>query len=696
MAPKAGVSVRWTGLQTLKLLEFIASNDTYRRALFPSSTTQIKNKLMVAQEACEEFLRYDDWMRDAERRGLVTWNERMGKWDIKDWDSNVANPIYTKVNSLRKSFEEGRYKDEHGFKNHWNSFDDIRDISKKNKLQKAHPYFFLLRRLCTPQYRTSARPQPLVLPDFERSFPPSAKRKDRSPSILPESSSDSEESQTLPKLFDFDSPSSPVRAPLSKRVKWTVPSSPPTSEQEMDDSVTRTTTPLRALELDPVQEERVRAELEAVVEVSSQGPSREEEDMGAHIISDAESTTSSSSHISSVSSISSASDLASIQELTPSKLSSMPKSSKSRRSVINNTAPDQRLRIQAGPGLLLDDAIDLENTRSPLPFGKEITKGEGIDSDRLNYGPESPPRTRVVTSIGNTGTIPDARKAPTPGVRPSAGRCDEVQFTYMKDLPQIVKNAIKMASVLDSVTTASAPFRTLREGCVALARHQDLYKGTKQKELLRGSSKERRWIVRRGQIEMGVEAVCRLMEGLNADGPHLLMSNYRLLVEPADSGDSHLMLLQYLLQRTGATPYSTREAFEQAKSTNALYIAWLGRPRGRKVSSSGVRSIPAVDCIQTVLAKYVRYKRDLDLLSQLLSKSIEECQGSFVIASDKRFKKLVRQYDGQREGAFEGGILIELDADFIMMAVRHREEGRTIIATPQWFIRYIIEQRKNR
>ncbi|WWC91221.1 uncharacterized protein L201_006163 [Kwoniella dendrophila CBS 6074] len=223
----AGVRVLWNADLTLKLLKLIKKEKTYRRIYFPRSTTVPKDRHLTARCAVMDFFGQDEWMKDAERRGLATWDDKQEDWiPTPKWGSGISNPINGRINGLKKKMADGYYRKNHGIEETWTSFEDIPDKKKRAQFRESHSYYFILRELYFRDEK-EGRPEALLLQDLPRADPKPGQRRKRSPSPASSTSSSSssgsssESEPEIKPVLPSPSSGSSVQAvnPPRKRVK---------------------------------------------------------------------------------------------------------------------------------------------------------------------------------------------------------------------------------------------------------------------------------------------------------------------------------------------------------------------------------------------------------------------------------------------------------------------------------------------
>ncbi|WVW79335.1 hypothetical protein I302_101303 [Kwoniella bestiolae CBS 10118] len=195
---EAGVRVSWTTNPqlTLKLLTLIKKEKIYRQVFFPRSSTLPKDRHLYARAAVTEFFRKDEWMRDAERRGLAIWDATERAWrPTKAWGSTISNPIDARITLLKNWMSSGYYKTKYQIADQWTSFDDIPSKSKRATFRASHPYYFLLKELCE-RGKKKGRADALEYRDMPKPNPGNSKRRKRSPSISSSSSSSTSDSDS--------------------------------------------------------------------------------------------------------------------------------------------------------------------------------------------------------------------------------------------------------------------------------------------------------------------------------------------------------------------------------------------------------------------------------------------------------------------------------------------------------------------
>ncbi|OCF54556.1 hypothetical protein L486_08107 [Kwoniella mangroviensis CBS 10435] len=184
----AGVRVSWSPELTLKLLKFLQGEKYYRQVFFPRSSTLPKDRHLYARAAVMEFFENDEWMRDAERRGLANWNASEKEWrPTTEWGSNISNPINCRVNLLKQRMSDRYYKKKYQIADSCTSFDDIPSASKRATFRKLHPYYFILKELCE-RGEKKCRAEALELRDLPKADPGKGQRRKRSNSISSASS----------------------------------------------------------------------------------------------------------------------------------------------------------------------------------------------------------------------------------------------------------------------------------------------------------------------------------------------------------------------------------------------------------------------------------------------------------------------------------------------------------------------------
>ncbi|OCF72701.1 hypothetical protein I204_07086 [Kwoniella mangroviensis CBS 8886] len=343
MSPKLAVRVGWPPELVLKLLQAISEDSAALQTYFPISSTQALGKLKQSKKFCALFFKNDQYMIEIERLGYAKRALQEDDWNIEEWlKIDSKDTVYDKVVLLKRHLRNGKFKEENGIRDEWRSFDDIPDRKRRDELLRKVPYYFLLKRLCNPDDDPS-HSHPLILTQAPASTNTiRSKRRQRSLSIISIPSSGSASSAS-------DAPSSPVRPPKSKRVRRTVPDSSPLLDDRMGDNSRRTLTPLRSIN------QGLSDQL--ISPVHSQEEFTESKDNSQNGFTGSESPDSSSHSPSSDSNHETCSS--GVEEVQPPSIFAKP--SKTRRSVIKNTWPDQACAIPYGPGRGVQDAIDVDD-----------------------------------------------------------------------------------------------------------------------------------------------------------------------------------------------------------------------------------------------------------------------------------------------------------------------------------------------
>ncbi|WVQ63922.1 uncharacterized protein L199_002078 [Kwoniella botswanensis] len=357
MGPKMAVRVGWPPELVLKLLQAISEDSVALQTYFPISSTQALGKLKQSKKFCALFFKNDNYMIEIARLGYAKRDLDEDDWNIEEWlKIDSKDTVYDKVVLLKRHFRSGKFKEDNGIRDEWRSFDDVPNRRKRDELLDKIPYYFLLKKLCNPDEDPS-HSHPLILTQTPASTNTiRSKRRQRSLSVISISSLGSASSGS-------DAPSSPVRPPKSKRVRRTVPDSSPLMDDHMGDDSRRALTPLRSIT------QGLSDQL--ISHVQSQEENTDSDDDSQ------DSFTESESHdpplhcpSPACSGENSTSD---VEEVQPPSILAKP--SKTRRSVIKNTVPDQTSEIPDGPGRGMQDAIDVDD-QQPTVYPQELIEEE--------------------------------------------------------------------------------------------------------------------------------------------------------------------------------------------------------------------------------------------------------------------------------------------------------------------------------
>ncbi|WWC91222.1 uncharacterized protein L201_006164 [Kwoniella dendrophila CBS 6074] len=518
MGPRAAVRVNWPAEQILKLVEAISLDESAIQTYFPKSSTQAIGKLKQSKKFCSKFFKDDPYMLEMERLGYVYRNSIEDEWNIEKWLTvDTHDPIYEKALALKKNFD--KLTKDHGIKDKWRSFEDIKKREKRVELQKAIPYYFILKQLCQPN-ETHITPQPLIIPDYQSSsFSQPRKRKQRSLSIISILSSDSDTKQDISKLlerFQSDTPISPVRAPTSKRVRRAVPTSSPDIEEEIREA----TTPLRELSISIehrgyiYQDEQIEIpdihnghvqDLDQQPEANLNPDSNSESDSddASNRLSISPSSSSPSSTCSQSNADTDSSE--SIHLYTP-QLGSFPRPSKTRRSVINNTVPNPASALPDGPGRMDDDAIEMEDETVD---GTNANTACTHDELRSGIATLGDPQRPLIASFDD----------PHPAHSPSANKDNEIDPIDPHATVEEVEIYLKTKSALDPAKLQRATEGFLSRANKSGGKALKVFKADLRKWVQQTQPKNyQKRITNRGRMEMGLEIIRRRLQTTYANG----------------------------------------------------------------------------------------------------------------------------------------------------------------------------------
>ncbi|WVW79334.1 hypothetical protein I302_101302 [Kwoniella bestiolae CBS 10118] len=554
--PKLSVRVGWPPDLVFKLLQVISEDPLALQTYFPTSTTQALGKLKQSKKFCAVFFKNDNYMREIARLGYARRDHNRDEWNIEEWlKIDSKNTVYDKIVVLKRNYLSGKFRDDNGMKDEWRSFEDIPDRKKRHGLRAKIPYYFLLKNLCSRDDNIYTSEALIITDTISSTQSKRGKRKDRSPSII-SISSDSE----IPLRQIDDVPTSPVQAPKSKRVRRAVPTSSPDidkdiqedpemgSDQDEDvdkdsDTVSdgdsrRTATPLRDITLlDNVNQQLVP--------------------MGEGI-SDSEDDTMDDQSCSSSSSSSSSSDSEEVAPLSPRAFT---KTTKPRRSIINNTIPKPGSAIPDGPETAEEDAIEVAENRSTGDHDSEQT-----DERKDNIG--------VAPNGGPIKIPPDASFEAVMTVIICHGALDRSKL-----------RGIQLKNLESEMGSGQMVFSWMEPSLISwMGRRKET---TKQ---------QRKSIVACARMEVGLEAVDRILIGIQS--PCLPLDGYGLDLSFAPTYDYLFKYLSQLIRKAGGMALAIPEEIYDVNVVKRYFLTWQNHgldKRQREIYSSQGLTVCHID-----------------------------------------------------------------------------------------------------
>ncbi|WRT69042.1 uncharacterized protein IL334_006025 [Kwoniella shivajii] len=148
----------------IDLIKFVENDPLYIQTYFPCSFTEVSGKLSISKKICADYMKYDPYMKELEKRKWIQWDMRLDKWNIEKWIQG-KDPVYDKLTALKRLCLDETLKDQYGIQDEWKSFNEIKDKIKRAEIKQKIPYYFDLKRLCSLPEERTLLPKPLIYPD---------------------------------------------------------------------------------------------------------------------------------------------------------------------------------------------------------------------------------------------------------------------------------------------------------------------------------------------------------------------------------------------------------------------------------------------------------------------------------------------------------------------------------------------------